>query len=297
MNVKSIIEIKDLVKKYNKGFVLGEINLDIPKGFSTALIGANGAGKTTLMDVLCGICEKTSGEIKYFGQTDNIDYGNIKERIGYCAASSYFPMDWKVKDVKRSMSAAFKGFSEERFDRLLEEFDIKSSFTKTIAKLSDGNKMRLYLAAVLARETELLVLDEPGSALDPLMRDRLCDRFRDYLDKGDGKNSIIFSTHNIADMENAADYAVIMSKGKIIEKGFIEDLKAKYISFSADASAAERLRGYAVTLTKGSVNANGLALAEYAGKFTDAGAAIETPDLQRLSVELLRAEEDNHART
>lgn len=91
-------------------------------------------------------------------------------------------------------------------------------------KLSDGNKMRLYLAAILARNTKFLILDEPASALDPLMRDMLCDMFREYLAE-DEERSILFSTHNIADMEYATDYAVFMANGKIVEKGFVEELK------------------------------------------------------------------------
>ena len=83
--------------------------------------------------------------------------------------------------------------------------------------------MRVFLASAFARETDLLVLDEPGSSLDPLMRDRLCDRFRDYIDSGNGERSIIFSTHNIADMENAADYVIFMDNGKVVEQGFTED--------------------------------------------------------------------------
>ena len=65
--------------------------------------------------------------------------------------------------------------------------------------------------------------------LDPLMREQLCDRMRDYLDEGNGEHSIFFSTHNIADMENVTDYAIIMEHGAIVEEGFVEDLKEEYV--------------------------------------------------------------------
>ena len=84
--------------------------------------------------------------------------------------------------------------------------------------------MKLMLANVLARDTNLLLLDEPASPLDPLMRDKLCDLIRQYLEAGNGENTVFFSTHNISDMENVTDYAIIMSHGKIIEEGFVEDL-------------------------------------------------------------------------
>ncbi len=288
----SVIKINKLVKQY-KGFKLGEIDLEIPKGFSTALIGANGAGKTTLMDILCGITAKTSGEIEYFGEGTDIDSGDIKEKIGYCASQGFFPGSWRLKDIELSMSYAFEGFDKERFHALCAELGLSEGdgAKKQLLKMSDGNRMRAYLAAVFARKTKLLVLDEPGSSLDPLMRDRLCDKFRGYIDEGNGENSIIFSTHNIADMENAADYAVFMAKGKIIEQGFIEELKDKYIMVSADTADREKISPLMLTLSSGRTTAGGLALAENAERLKAAGALTEQPSLQQLSVELLKKAE------
>ena len=107
----------------------------------------------------------------------------------------------------------FAGFQKERFRELCEDMGISRSMTKSVKKLSDGNRMKLMLAAVLSRDTELLIMDEPASPLDPLMREQLCDRMRDYLEEGDGERSIFFSTHNIADMENVTDYCLIMEHG------------------------------------------------------------------------------------
>ena len=288
----SVIKINKLIKQY-KGFKLGEIDLEIPKGFSTALIGANGAGKTTLMDILCGITAKTSGEIEYFGEGTDIDSGDIKEKIGYCASQGFFPASWRLKDIELSMSYAFAGFDKEKFHALCSELGLSEGggAKKQLLKMSDGNKMRAYLAAVFARKTNLLVLDEPGSSLDPLMRDRLCDKFRGYIDDGNGENSIIFSTHNIADMENAADYAVFMAKGKIVEQGFIEELKDKYIMVSADTADREKIAPLMLTVSSGRTTVGGLALAEDAERLKATGALTEHPSLQQLSVELLKKAE------
>ena len=288
----SVIKINKLIKQY-KGFKLGEIDLEIPKGFSTALIGANGAGKTTLMDILCGITAKTSGEIEYFGEGTDIDSGDIKEKIGYCASQGFFPASWRLKDIELSMSYAFAGFDKEKFHALCSELGLSEGggAKKQLLKMSDGNKMRAYLAAVFARKTNLLVLDEPGSSLDPLMRDRLCDKFRGYIDDGNGENSIIFSTHNIADMENAADYAVFMAKGKIIEQGFIEELKDKYIMVSADTADREKIAPLMLTVSSGRTTVGGLALVEDAERLKATGALTEQPSLQQLSVELLKKAE------
>lgn len=222
MENTACISAKGLIKKYSK-FTLGELDFEIPKGFSTALIGANGAGKTTLIDTLCGVTRSNGGEVTYFGIETDLDSPALRERIGYCSANNFFPMNFTAKDIASSMEIAYKGFNRAKFGELCKKFDIDSEHSKkprAMFKQSDGNRMRTCLASVFSRETELLILDEPGSSLDPLMRDRLCDYMREYLDDNNGNKSILFSTHNIADMENIADYVIFMEKGKIIEQGF-----------------------------------------------------------------------------
>lgn len=290
----SILTAKSLTKKYSK-FTLGELDFEIPKGFATALIGANGAGKTTLIDTLCGVIRKTSGEVTYFGGETDIDKPEIREKIGYCASNAFFPQGWTAKDIALSMELAFDSFSREKFRKLCEELDVDSDKTKKpkpMYKQSDGNRMRLSLAAVFARETDLLVLDEPGSSLDPLMRDRLCDRLRGYLDDGDGEKSIIFSTHNIADMENAADYAIFMDKGRIIEKGFVEELKEKYMIARGASEDYDKAKHLLMSHNKNRTVFEGLILAENSEELAKLGVDSEAPTLQQLSIGLLKYAEE-----
>lgn len=292
--MNSILTAKGLTKKYSK-FTLGELDFEIPKGFATALIGANGAGKTTLIDALCGVINKTAGEVTYFGDKTDIDLPEVRERIGYCASNAFFPQGWTSKDIVMSMELAFDSFSREKFRSLCEQLDVDSDKTKKpkpMYKQSDGNRMRISLAAVFARETDLLVLDEPGSSLDPLMRDRLCDRLREYLDDGDGEKSIIFSTHNIADMENAADYAIFMDKGRIIEQGFVEELKEKYMIAHGAAEDYDNAKHLLMSHNKNRTVFEGLILAENAEELAKLGVDSEAPTLQQLSIGLLKYAEE-----
>lgn len=295
IDIKHAVKVNGITKKY-KGFTLGEVYAGIPCGFSTALIGANGAGKTTLIDILCGVTGRTSGEVLYFGDRTDIDDDALRNRIGYCASSNFFPMDWTLKTIANAMEIGFDNFDRARFSELCRRFklgDLTRRKQKKLLKLSDGNKMRICLAAVLARDTELLVLDEPASPLDPLARDLLCDMFREYLSERDGERSVLFSTHNIADMEYATDYAIFMAHGQVIEQGFVEDLKQKYILVHGDAENADKAQILMLSFTKGRTSFEGIALAENADLLCTYDTAIEVPTLQQLSVGILRkAEED-----
>lgn len=291
--MENAVKINGITKKY-KGFTLGPINLEIPCGFSTALIGANGAGKTTLIDVVCGVTGKSGGECVYFGDKTDIDDSDLRNRIGYCSSMNFFPLTWDLKTIAEAMEIGFDNFDRNRFKDMCKRFKLEdptAKKTKKLMKLSDGNKMRTYLAAVLARNTELLVLDEPASSLDPLARDVLCEIFREYLAEGDGNRSIIFSTHNIADMEYATDYAVFMAGGKVIEQGFVEDLKKKYILVHGEADKCEKAKPYMLSCTSNSMNFEGIALSENLVKLTQLDTAVEKPNLQQLSVGILRKAE------
>lgn len=295
MEINNCVSIKGLTKKYSK-FTLGELDINIPEGMATALIGANGAGKTTLIDILCGVTHKTAGDVVYFNEKNDIGDPALRERIGYCASTAFFPLTFTAKDIAISMEIAYKSFDRKKFAELCEKFEVDSENTRkprNMMKQSDGNRMRTCLASVFARDTDLLVLDEPGSSLDPLMRDRLCDRMREYLDDGDGKRSIIFSTHNIADMENAADYAVFMDRGKVIEQGFIEELKEKYVIARGDAENYDRAKSLLLSGNHNRTTFDGLALAENAEKLAEIGVESEIPTLQQLSIGLLKYAEEH----
>lgn len=295
MEINNCVSIKGLTKKYSK-FTLGELDINIPEGMATALIGANGAGKTTLIDILCGVTHKTAGDVVYFNEKNDIGDPAIRERIGYCASTAFFPLTFTAKDIAVSMEIAYKSFDRKKFAELCEKFEVDSENTRkprNMMKQSDGNRMRTCLASVFARDTDLLVLDEPGSSLDPLMRDRLCDRMREYLDDGDGKRSIIFSTHNIADMENAADYAVFMDRGKVIEQGFIEELKEKYVIARGDAENYDKAKSLLLSGNHNRTTFDGLALAENAETLAEIGVESEIPTLQQLSIGLLKYAEEH----
>lgn len=282
-----VIQAESLKKKY-KDFQLSIPRLELPKGFATALIGENGAGKTTLLNILAGIRLDFQGEVSYFGDR-KLD-GSIQERIGYTGPGSYYLPHWTVGQVEELGGLLFEHFHRERFRAICEEMGISQSPAKSVKKLSDGNRMKLMLAAVLARDTELLILDEPASPLDPLMREQLCDRMRDYLEEGNGERSILFSTHNISDMENVTDYCLIMEHGTIVEEGFVEDLKEEYALVKGEASDAGQAGEILVSMSRNSYGFEGILRTRDLECLAGLDVAVEIPTLSQICVAVMKAD-------
>ena len=293
MSLKYAITGKNIEKKF-KGFQLDIPELKVPKGFATALIGENGAGKSTLMNILAGIRLDAKGSLCYFDEYDEVERenGNQKERVGYVGPGHYFLPHWTVRDIENINKILFSNYSEDVFEKLCEELGICDARIwgkeKTVAKFSDGTKMKLMLANVFARKTDALLLDEPASPLDPLMRDRLCEMIQTYIEEGNGERSVFFSTHNISDMENITDYAIIMAHGKIVEEGFVDDLKEKYILVKGDAEDKEKAKDILYSMTANSYGFEGICLAENLDKLAGMNVTKEIPSLYQISVEVMK---------
>ncbi len=287
------IVAEGLEKKF-KNFCLEIPRLRIPRGFATALIGENGAGKTTLLNLLSGIRLDYKGTISYFGnaasplsiEESDADGVPIKEKIGYVGDHQYYLPQWKVGQIRKLMGLLFDGFHPEQFDALMEEFHMDTG--KKVKDLSDGNRMKLMLAGAFSRDTELLLLDEPSSALDPLMRETLNDMLRDYLANGEGKNSIFFSTHNISDMESVTDYAIIMEQGRIVEEGFVEVLREKYLLVKGERETLPLVQSHLFSKTESAYGFEGMILASKKEQLSAAQLTFETPNLFQISVAVMR---------
>mgnify|MGYP000776462697 FL=1 len=181
----------------------------------------------------------------------------------------------------------FEQFHRERYEQLCRDLGV-SREGKSIDKLSDGMKMKTMLAAVFARDTRMLLLDEPASPLDPLMRDKLCAMIREYIEEGNGKKTVFFSTHNIADMENVTDYAIIMEQGRIVEQGFVEELKEKYILVKGEPSEENQVKDILLGFQKNTYGFEGLCLSEDLDKLAGLDIATETPTLSQISVAVMK---------
>lgn len=293
MELSYVIEGENLYKKY-RGFQLNVPKLQVPKGFATALIGENGAGKTTLLNILAGIRPDYKGQLRYFmkySDKDREENPKVKEAIGYTGPGDYYLPHWKIRQVEEISTLLYEGFSAERFRQWCMDLNIikdQQDRGKKVSALSDGNRMKLMIAGVLARDTSLLLMDEPASPLDPLMRDRLCEMIRNYLCEEEGQRSVLFSTHNIADMENVTDYAIIMAGGTIVESGFVEDLKEKYVFIKGEPEDTQKAEKVLYTMSAGKYGYEGICLAEKLDQLAGCDIQAQTPSLSQISVAVMK---------
>ena len=293
MICENIIEAKNIEKNF-KNFSLKIEDLKIPTGFATALIGENGAGKTTLLNILSGIRLDYKGSIEFFGEYNDKDRERnpeVKERIGYTGTENYYLPHWTVDQIDELSKLLFKNYDHEKFMTRYDELAISSSGKydgkKKVSELSDGTKTKLQLAQVLARDTDLLLMDEPASPLDPLMRDKLCELIREYITSKEGR-TVLFSTHNISDMENVTDYAIIVEHGNVVESGSVDELKEKYILVKGEPEDAQKAKSVLYTMTESKYGFEGICLAENLEKLTGLDITTEAPSLFQISVAVMK---------
>lgn len=206
----NIIEIKNLKKKYDEKFTLGEIDITIPKGVIVGLIGENGAGKTTLIKSMLNIIKIDSGEIKIFGKDYKKEEKDIKEDIGVVLDNMFFPELLNAEDINNSMKDIYKNWDSKLYFSYLKEFDLPDN--KPLKSMSKGMRKKLEIATAISHKPKLLILDEPTSGLDPIVRNEVLDIFQKFIENEE--HSILLSTHITSDLEHIADEIIFIDKGK-----------------------------------------------------------------------------------
>lgn len=206
-----LLEVKNLSKHY-KTFDLKDISFTLPRGYIMGYVGPNGSGKTTTLNLITGILKCGGGEVYIDGRTCKEDVTGYREQIGYVGDESYFPDNFTAKDIRRVLKFFYGTFSEEKFNGFLKKWNLPEK--KQVKDYSRGMKVMLMFAAVLSRDTKLLVLDEATNGLDPMMRTEILKLLQEYV--MDGRKSVIFSTHILSDLEQIADYIYFIDEGRTI---------------------------------------------------------------------------------
>lgn len=209
-------------------FVLGPLDLSVPRGAVLAFVGPNGAGKTTTLDMLMGMGAPDAGEIQVLGFGLPRDEVAIKSRIAYVSPDLNFSPWGSVGRALDFVRGFYPDWDEARCERLLAEFSVARK--ERIAALSFGARIKLSLVMALSRDTELLLLDEPTVGLDVNARLLLFREIRDFVErpKNGQRRTVVISSHQLSDLEKLADHVAVLNKGKLIAAGPMAQLVERH---------------------------------------------------------------------
>lgn len=215
----STISIQHLTKSYGNLIAVNDLSAQIPKGCVFGLLGPNGSGKTTTFKCMLGLARSTAGSIAFDGQPlKPSDF----ERIGYVPERSVL-YEWMTVGQHLEMQRrAFSRYNTQRANDLLALFALTPK--KRVRSMSKGMRTALAVVLAFAIEPDLLILDEPTSGLDPVNQRAVLNLIVGAAAQG---TTVVFSSHQIGQVERAAESIAVLQDGKLILTGSVDDLKAE----------------------------------------------------------------------
>ncbi len=241
----SAVRVRGLRRSYGHGASAYEavrgIDLDVPAGSITALLGTNGAGKTSTLEVLEGLASATGGEVSVLGLDPIADRASIRRRTGVLLQRSGFSGDLTVRETLRQWSATLS--APRPVDEMLARLSLETRADVRMLGLSGGEARRVDLACALMGSPELVILDEPTTGLDPESRRGV---WRLVADLRDGGATVLVTTHYLEEAETLADRLEIMHAGRIVRSGTPTEIAEGHpstISFAHVADVPTDLAG------------------------------------------------------
>lgn len=212
-----VIEIKNLTKDYGEGRGIFDINLDIKKGEMIGFVGTNGSGKTTTIRNILGFIKPTAGSVKVYGLESWEHASEIAKHIGYVPGEIAFP-DLPTGTAFLKSQAGFLGLDDMSYANMLIE-KLQLDPRANLKRMSKGMKQKTALVAALMNNSDIIILDEPTTGLDPLMRVEFLNIIKAEHKKG---KTIFMSSHMFEEMEQTCDRVALINDGHIVD---IVDMK------------------------------------------------------------------------
>ncbi len=234
-----MVEIEELTKRYGRFLALDHVNFHINKGDIFGFVGPNGAGKTTTMRIMCGLIKATSGNVVIDGVNVLKRPAEVKRLIGYVPDFFGVYDNLKVMEYMEfygSMYGMRKADVVDASERLLELVNLQDKHEAFVDSLSRGMKQRLCVARSLIHDPELLILDEPGSGLDPRSRVEMWNLLKRLSAMG---KTIMISSHILPELSEMCDSIGVLDHGRMVASGNVDE-----ILDHSDAVSPVRIKGY-----------------------------------------------------
>ncbi len=292
------LEAHDVVKRFAEHTALDGVSIAVPRGRVFGLLGPNGAGKTTLIRIINRITAPDAGSVLFDGRPSRPE---DVMRIGYLPEERGLYKKMKVGDQAIYL-ARLKGLShaeaKERLRRWFDKFDIMPWWGKKLEELSKGMQQKVQFIITVVHEPELLIFDEPFSGFDPVNAELLKREILELRDKG---HTILFSTHNMASVEEICDNIALVNHSKVVLQGRVDEVRARFRDDTFDLLAVPGSRladtdGYRVlavdeqpvgtrfTVRKTAGQTNSQLLAAVAGKIEILNFAERLPSMNDIFI-------------
>jgi ABC-2 type transport system ATP-binding protein len=242
----NIVDVQSLSRQFGATMALDAVNFSATQGRVHGLVGVNGAGKTTLIKHLLGLLRPTGGSVRVFGLDPVRDPVGVLRRVGYLSEYRELPEWMRIDELLRYTQAYYPSWDVAYARELLDTFglDVK----RKVAGLSQGMRAQTGLVVAVAHRPDLLILDEPSSGLDAVVRQDILDAIvRTVADDG---RTVIFSSHLLDEVERMSDHVTMIHEGKVVLNGSVEDIRGAYhVTALTFAQRFERLPKLDGTLT------------------------------------------------
>jgi ABC-2 type transport system ATP-binding protein len=215
---------ENLVKVYPGVRAVDGLNLNVPRGVAYGFLGRNGAGKTSTIRILLGLARPTEGRGTVLGFPIGSGQVAIRERTAYVSESKNLYGSLTARELVRFTRGFYPSWSDEAVAKYARLFEIPMD--RPFAKLSQGNRTKVYLLLALSQEADLLIFDEPATGLDPLVLDELLRILvQDVIAEG---RTVFVSSHQLSDMERIADWIGLIDHGRLLLEARLDDIKGQF---------------------------------------------------------------------
>ena len=223
-SAEAVVAITNLSRRFGSKTVLDDVSLYVPRGSVFGLVGENGAGKTTLIKHILGLLRAEAGTVRVFGTDPVSDPVSVLGRIGYLSEQPDLPGWMRVDELMRYTQSFYPKWEAAYAEKLREQFGLNRD--ARIKTLSKGQRAKAGLLAAQAHRPDLLLLDEPSSGLDPVVRRDILEAvIRTVADEG---RTVFFSSHLLEEIERVSDHVAMVHQGKLVLCGPLDEIKAQH---------------------------------------------------------------------
>jgi ABC-2 type transport system ATP-binding protein len=219
-----VVETERLTRRFGRNEAVSDLSFQVPKGTIYALLGPNGAGKSTTIKVLMNLLEPNEGHASVLGVRSTRLRAVNMTRIGYVSENQKLPEWMTIEQLLAYCKPFYPDWDDTLCAELQKRFELPPR--QKIRSFSRGMKMKAATITALAFRPSLLVLDEPFSGLDPLVRDEIVEGMLEMVGKGEW--SVLVSSHDLSEIENLADYVGFIRQGRMIASEPLESLQQRF---------------------------------------------------------------------